>query len=178
MKISFTGLCNMSVIECNQPKEGVNGFWRMVLQLNNNKTGNDLKEFKEILKEFPDKTNHGVLKIDVMSFSNEVEGSNGERYIINLNKKELKMCDKNIPIFEKIAKKLNEIANNPNNKFIVTENYKNSSAYLKNLYENMNIASLFRDSVSFSFAHNPENIKNKALKIVSIFDKIIFEYLK
>ena len=73
----------------------------------NNKNGNDLDEFKDILKKYPNYHNPCALNFAFDYFQDENTGARQNFYIVNNN--QIEMNDENLPILSKIFNLMKKI---------------------------------------------------------------------
>lgn len=93
---------------------------RIVFQLD----GDDFEEFKNVFKIYPDRTNNGNIKFDVIdSFK---KGDKPRRFF--LNSSELKVNEENFHIFEKLSKIFNRISNGKEKIILEKEYYEYSNS--------------------------------------------------
>ena len=121
--VNFTGLRNIGSCEFQRQPNTISKSLSLVLS--NDSNGKDLAEFKSVIAK---------VTPDLEKFRNNISSeivnveckSSGWHFTdaLYLNGEEVKVNDKNLPIFTYIAKVTKKITGMPDNNFIVSEDYK------------------------------------------------------
>lgn len=121
--ISFTGISNIGVIEFEQKNKVISKSLSMVLK--DDRVSADYEAFKAVLKKIK---NGGFLNDSSPHILNiECTDAGIERYL-SVNGKKVEENDKNLPLFEYVAKLAKRIENMPKKEMVVNESYVENEA--------------------------------------------------
>ena len=135
MNISFHGVKNVGSYYYSRPSAEQVRLGNYVLILKkgrhtnihvelNNKNGNDLDEFKDILKKYPNDHNSCALNFAFDYFQDENTGARQKFYIVNNH--QIQMNDENLPVLSKIFKLMKKISKMDKEELKVENSYVNS----------------------------------------------------
>lgn len=175
MNISFTGIRNASFVVDKDDHCKYNKFRYFNTQLTDDALGNDLSEYKKLIKKFPDLQNPYY-----SNFVNIGHCKTFDTDIFALNGKLIPEHDKFLPVFSFIGKLSDKVSKMPEDSFIhdrkyLISDYADKALLLdKKLSEEMNkpFAEIVEDM------HNPKGIKLCAKNIVRSLRRCMMEYLK
>lgn len=142
----------------------------------NNEGDNDLDDFREILKKYPNQYNAKTLNIDYDEFVNLDTGEKEKSYF--LNGKDLEMTSENFKIFNKVFRLLEKIKVMPNEKLKVENSYiysdeaKDSFCFYEPRCKNEDEFTRLIDS-----AHYPKNVRAGAKVLSQKFKNEMLEYI-
>lgn len=140
----------------------------------NNKNGNDLDEFKNILKAYPNKYNPNILKVTYEWFINPNNGEKMRIYAVNDNILDINKIT--FPVFNKVFMLMKKVSQMPEKELIVDNSYlktteaKNAFKYYS-LLENKPIENILDE------AHTRDNVKNGADALSKKFANVLTEYI-
>ena len=136
MQISFNGIKNITAIY--KPQNEKNGIFTLSMQLTNDENGNDLDEYRNILKKHPNSNkfahpydnrfiNLNLIKDDSDGIYEKDTYINEYRWEINPGPEdqEHKINDKILPMFTFINKLTQKIYNTPEKEFVYDEEFIN-----------------------------------------------------
>lgn|SRR5574344_575244 len=187
MNISFKGFeqTGIGVDHCSQKRVFSTPDGREItvlpythLTLNtklNNKIDTDLKDFAEVLKEYPPIHEKDSVYFTYDNYYDPLEKTRNTEFW--LNGKAVALKDKNLPVFSKIAQLFTKLSKsgihniNFDKKYINSSKCKDNFPYFRN-YEY--IANY--DEIISSF-HHPQNIRQNAQKMVEEFYKIMTKHI-
>lgn len=178
MQISFTGIRNATAYSYNGiPSREAN----LSAQLKDDENGNDLSEYKQLIKKFPDFQHNRYSNFIHISTMQVEKGDNMETNTF-LNGTLVPENDKYLPIFSYIGKLTKKISNLPNDKFPVDEAYRRSDfAKVATIYDEEMLSEELKDLNYFKLnspdeIYQPEKVKGCANEICKNITNCMIEY--
>ena len=155
MSVNFTGIKNVGAMYIAMPEIN-HKMDIMSMQLTNDESGNDLDEFKTAIEKTGNPERYilpyeGAVNISVSTIAPEEEYVSPERKFF-LNGKQLKVNDRNLPVFSYLCKLTNKIKNKDPKEmgasvdYVQTPDFLGGSSigyYMKQIFINNPQANLF-----------------------------------
>lgn len=170
MNINFTGMQNVAAIQHINSNERTN---RIAIQLNN-EGEQDLDNFKQVLKKYPDFTNSGFLDLEIKTTPNR-RYSGSSFTDVYVNSKKLEMNDENLPVFSKINNLLKRLAKGEE-KTPVSEEYLKSEDCFDKFSSIAPNASHAEEKMLIEYLHKPRSVRTAANDDQKILVKILNDY--
>ncbi len=178
--VNFTGLRNIGSCEFQRQPNTISKSLSLVLS--NDSNGKDLAEFKSVIAK---------VTPDLEKFRNNISSeivnveckSSGWHFTdaLYLNGEEVKVNDKNLPIFTYIAKVTKKITGMPDNNFIVNEDYKDFIADESLIY-GIRLTDSIPEDVSrlnlFNQFFQKDKVKTGAKQINDFIQNIMNKYFE
>lgn len=190
MDISFTGVKNLSYLKIIHPnlktKIPNEPLERYVLnmQLTDDATGNDLTEFRTLLKDTGINFRNHALNPDFLNieiFTNSAHSDSGR--IIFLNRQGLKINDNILPMMSYVGKLLKRIINMKEKDFTLDKQYLNLNTLRKSTLMGEDIFEILPKNLSLSqqqyiinSLHSAKNVKDGTTKMLNIFQDEMINY--
>ena len=176
MEVSFCGFKNAGV----QKHIMYDAFGRQKAQamifnceLTNDVNGEHLDSFEKVFKKSVNKQNPSFLNFEFFQYKKNLNTNNTiDKFFVN--GKEYSISDKNLSVFEKIAKLFAMIIKTPDEKFKVNKDYLSSDDMFKNfIFGPYDI----KDKELINIMHEPESVKTIAKDLLEVVTAAVDEYM-